>query len=298
MFLKRLGRSALNGLLSFSAVRSPARALAARGLFPQRLWSGYPVREVIDYRLDQSNFRYEVIPGDYVGMPIYWRGADAYEPETVQAFAKLARNARVFFDIGASTGLFSLIAASVNPNLRAWAFEPLPQAYNQLVRNIGLNDFAGRVQAVNAAIGKAPGTAPFFVPEGVLPMSASLSAAGMGGPRRIDVAVDTIDDFCRTHPTPDLVKIDVEGLEHEVLEGMRGVIQQRRPALILEILHDAPFAALHDLLAGYRFGRISAAGIQWRDALEPPGGASERNWLCVSAESAAAPSNRAAGRSE
>jgi FkbM family methyltransferase len=286
MSIKTLARSALNGLLSLSAIRSRARGLGARGLFPQRLWSGYPLREVIDIRMGPAHFRYEVVPGDYVGMPIYWQGLDAYEPETVRLFPELVREARVFFDIGASTGLFSLLAASLNPDLRVRAFEPLPRAYDQLVRNIALNDFSGRIEAINTAVGGTTGMAPFYVPEGIVPMSASLSGIGMHRPHRIAVAVDTIDNFCRMHPMPDLVKIDVEGLEHEVLEGMQDVIRQRQPALILEVLSDAPFAALHSLLAGYRFGLITASGVRWQDTIEPSAGP-ERNWLCVSATNGA-----------
>jgi hypothetical protein len=52
----------------------------------------------------------------------------------------------------------------------------------------------------------------------------------------IEVYVDTIDhQIALGLPTPDFIKIDVEGMEHDVLEGMAQLIARRRPELFIEI---------------------------------------------------------------
>jgi hypothetical protein len=48
--------------------------------------------------------------------------------------------------------------------------------------------------------------------------------------------VTTLDTYCREHGlSPTIIKIDVEGLEAEVLAGARSILEQSRPFLLIEI---------------------------------------------------------------
>ena len=283
--LKRPIRRVTNQLLSLRGVHGLARSLARRGLLPERIWSGYPLSRTIEIDCQGGSCLYEVRSGDYVGMPLYWRGRAGYESETLGLLPGLVANAEVFFDIGANTGIYSLLAARANPSLRIWAFEPLAETYKQLERNIALNGIENRVIPVHAAVGSSPGEAEFFVPEGVFPKSASLSDVGMaeGRHRVARVKLESIDSFCRSHPVPDLVKIDVEGCEDQVLSGMRESLLRHKPKIIIESLADGPFRQVQEILAaaGYRFAHLDGGPLEWRDDIRPEPGTTHRNWLCL-----------------
>jgi len=69
---------------------------------------------------------------------------------------------------------------------------------------------------------------------------SSLNHVRAGGPSdeqsdQIRVSATSLDEFVQDHRLPDLVKIDAEGAESAILEGMQGLIEQRRPMITLEV---------------------------------------------------------------
>lgn len=281
---KQTARMAANGFLSIPGLHHVGRVLARSGYLPERVWAGFPLTKVVTFRLQGTALRYEVKPGDYVGMPLYWRGEGGYEPETFAAIKSRLGRASTFFDVGANTGLFSLFAAALNREAAVWAFEPSPETGAQLRRNISINGFGNRIRIVDAAISDAVGTAEFYVPDAVFATSASLSPSGntLSPDRKVVTRVETIDNFCKNAPLPDFVKIDVEGWEANALAGMQSVIATRKPDILLEVLDDAPRERLEALLVphGYRFGHITDRGIVWRDRFGAGSAGVHRNWLC------------------
>ena len=56
---------------------------------------------------------------------IFWNGlGNTWEPETINLYTKLCKKSKVIFDVGANTGIYSLIASKLNPNAKIIAFEP------------------------------------------------------------------------------------------------------------------------------------------------------------------------------
>src|SRR5512132_611956 len=76
---------------------------------------------------------------DWVCTQIYWKGLSGYEPETVPVFLRLAASAQVIFDVGAYVGFYTVLAGLANPSARVYAFEPHPNAYGRLLRNVKTN---------------------------------------------------------------------------------------------------------------------------------------------------------------
>ncbi len=76
---------------------------------------------------------------DTIASRIYWRGLQAQEPETIELFIRPVPTIEVVLDVGASTGIFSLIAGAVNKGLSVHAFEPVPETFEFLVKNIAAN---------------------------------------------------------------------------------------------------------------------------------------------------------------
>ena len=128
-------------------------------------------------------------------------------------------NGGVCLDIGANIGACSLAWYRRNPNTKIFAFEPHPETFARLKRNVDLNSLTGNIVAVHAAIGSGLGMID-------IGMSDTDSMAIVGGRKEysniVEVPCLTIDHFLNENNVSeiDICKIDVEGFEIEVLRGM------------------------------------------------------------------------------
>ncbi|PYR26281.1 MAG: hypothetical protein DMF98_09505 [Acidobacteria bacterium] len=154
-----------------------------------------------------------------------------YEPRTTDFLVESLEPGDVFVDIGASHGYFTLIAASrVGPAGRVYAFEPNPPVFRQLADHVRLNGFDDRVRLADIALADTNGEATFFVSR--CATNSGLSSLKVTEQRVRDgvlstqhsvrVAAETFDRwYGRTNPGPiAVVKIDVEGAEDRVFDGM------------------------------------------------------------------------------
>lgn len=164
-----------------------------------------------------------------------------FEPFTTRHFEERVHPGMNVVDGGANFGLYSLLAAkALRGQGTVWAFEPNPYVFRILVRNTHLNGVAQRIEPHRLALGSGPGEAELL---------AHLQFTGTGhlapavGPRDSDlgvfpVRVESLDGFfgARAWPRVDLVKLDVEGTEPRVLDGMTD-LARRNPSLevLLEI---------------------------------------------------------------
>ena len=209
---------------------------------------------------------------DGVANDLFWGGFAGYEPDTSPTFWRLAQTAQVTFDVGAHVGFYALVAALANPQGRVFAFEPLPQVHQRLLRNVALNQVRN-VECVEAAASDRQGEVEFFsLDVGSVPSSSSLSRDFMERTQRVyagplvtnRVRALTLDGFVRQRSIGhvDLVKLDIETGEAAALRGMRETLARDRPALICEVLPTAPVDELESLLRplGYRFFRLAPEG--------------------------------------
>lgn len=126
----------------------------------------------------------------------------------------------IVFDVGANTGVYAVQQARRGAHV--YAFEPNPDCYRRLQKSVRANNLESRVMAVNCALGATAGSAELLVPEGLTTMGSlrPLWTPGAGGigPR---VEVETVDRVVSTLGINriDLLKVDVEGLELDVLQG-------------------------------------------------------------------------------
>ena len=107
-----------------------------------------------------------------------WRGFEHPFPRLLEA-ALISAPDGLFFDVGANTGLYSLLSKSVCPKRAVHAFEPFPPTLEILKRNIALNSHASDIHVSDAATSDETGTAELFVPvqeHGLVETSASLSS--------------------------------------------------------------------------------------------------------------------------
>ncbi|MCI4347546.1 MAG: FkbM family methyltransferase [Thermoplasmata archaeon] len=161
------------------------------------------------------------------------RSSGLYEPETSRLLQGLIRSGDTFVDVGANNGYFALLAATlVTPAGRVFAIEPNPGSFERLMRNIRLNRMEERIQALGVAVGPTRGTARLFVnryEDGWTSLNPHTETTGP-----IEVPLRPLDEI--VSPAEDLiVKVDVEGGELGVLQGMEEIFRRTKNlALIIE----------------------------------------------------------------
>jgi FkbM family methyltransferase len=130
-----------------------------------------------------------------VSTKIYWDGFAGYESGTPHFFLDRCRSARVGLDIGANVGYYSILAALANPDAEVVAFEPVPQLYDRLVRNIELNQLTSRITALKLAVGYRTGLVPLYVPNNGVLCESSILAEFRPDSTQLQAEATTIDGF-------------------------------------------------------------------------------------------------------
>jgi FkbM family methyltransferase len=158
-----------------------------------------------------------------------------YEPATTHLFQKTLIPGMVVVDIGAHVGYYTLLSAQlVGPTGKIYAFEPEPGNHTTLRKNIELNGY-DNIVATQLAVSDRTGNATIYLTS---LDSGRHSLFQHDLPRRGSASIETttLDLFleARDWPQIDLIKVDVEGAEIAVLDGMAQLLV-RSPKLKLII---------------------------------------------------------------
>jgi FkbM family methyltransferase len=190
------------------------------------------------------------------------------EPVTTAWMTETIAPGAVIVDVGANVGYYTLLAARlVGPAGRVVAFEPNPAVRSRLERHVRLNRVQSVVQVYGVALANGEaGEVELFVPpaaaeSGIASLTLSPALAARGA-TAVHVRTQRFDDWLEKTPLAPIavMKIDVEGGEMGVIDGMRGLLATRPPAAIVcETTWDGP---AHRRLceAGYR-----AQPLDWFD---------------------------------
>ena len=160
-----------------------------------------------------------------------------YEPGTTRLFEGMVKPGMVVIDIGAHVGYYTLIAAKLSgPTGRVYAFEPDKDNHTLLLKNIGLNGYEN-VVAARVAMSDRVGNSTLYL---TALDSGRHSMYHHGLPERGEATVETmtVDSFLESEgwPSVDLIKIDVEGAEPAVLNGMTRLLEKSgKFKLIIEL---------------------------------------------------------------
>lgn len=165
------------------------------------------------------------------------------QPDSPEVRALRAQDlgGKVVYDIGADIGHFtSFFADRVGAQGTVVSFEPNPTSYERALEHVRVNGQTN-VTLINVAVGSSDGTLTLACGDqpGMGSADPGIKAAllASGEAREIAVPVARIDSLVaeRKLPAPDFVKIDVEGLELAVLQGMRDTIERAHPTLFIEL---------------------------------------------------------------
>jgi FkbM family methyltransferase len=230
------------------------------------------IRGSINSAVESGLSEVEVAAGDLKGYKVLlnlkaeksrWLGT--YEPELAEAVRVFLRPDMTVYDVGANIGYISLLLAhNVRPNGQVFAFEALPVNVERIRRNVALNALESRITLVPQAVADKSGELTFYVHASV----GMGKVAGSAGRREeqyqaeIKVPAVSLDEFVYElgNPAPEAVKMDIEGGEVLALPGMRRILAEHHPLMLLELHGPESEKAAWEALtaAGYTLREMSA----------------------------------------
>ena len=203
-----------------------------------------PPSGTITVHLKNSKFKFVTNQTNTTSQLLFWKGRHSIEYTII--FEDLIKSCVCFYDVGSHAGYYSVLAAAVNPHIKAIAFEPASGPFYYLMKNIKINHFEDRIKPYPIAIGNEVGQVEFleathtkytYLKHNLIAVS-NLSIEQPGRlMKKVTVDITSLDRFIqdKKEPWPDIIKMDTEGTEHLILEGATEVLK-RKPIIISETL--------------------------------------------------------------
>lgn len=206
------------------------KKLVWNGLVSHLRWLESTVESTVEVRTFFDR-KILVDPRDMCGRFMYYFGI--WEPNLTHWIRQRLRDGDVFVDVGANVGYFSLLASTLVGKGHVVAVEPTPRAFAMLQESLRRSR-AANVRAVNVAAWHEPSVVKMFSGAN-LGMSSLMSdwAARWNDHECCDVPAARLSDILTPEEIKSarVVKIDVEGAEWHVIQGMAEVLANCRDDL-------------------------------------------------------------------
>lgn len=188
------------------------------------------------------------------GRGVFLDGID-YEPE-LKFLKSFIGNGSVIIDVGANTGIYSMIAAKIiGENGTVVSIEPFPEMSDRLVKNAALNKYTN-IRVRTFGVSDKTKNKTLWLNDN-MPNSFSFSVK-KDNAKGISFLTVCLDDLFEWEGLSriDYIKIDAEGEEDNVLAGAKKIIQKFQPVIQAEKIISAPLS----LLPGYKVFHIPTSG--------------------------------------
>jgi FkbM family methyltransferase len=186
----------------------------------------------------------------YVGRSLDLYGE--YAETEGRLLAQLVKPGMTVVEVGANIGAHTVALSRLAGNGRVVAIEPQGELFKLLCANLAMNG-ARNVTPILGASGEASGQVSIppidYTKPGNFGGYSLGTLADQPGTMVPIVPLDAMSDLGTVH----FVKIDVEGMELEVLRGAAGLIEKRRPVLYVENDRKEKSAALIEHLRSARY---------------------------------------------
>lgn len=200
---------------------------------------------------------------------------ETYRMLLVRTIERYLRPGGIFFDLGASLGYISALAAGfVGKSGQVHAFEPIPPYFRSIEVLASLNpDY--QIFPNQCAVGEVSGEARIAVDTAVFSGSSLAADTDADGEQFITVPLVSLDDYIEERGIADisLLFVEVEGYELPALKGMQRYLNRtgRRPPIVCTVHpHYYPVNGytLNDLAAfieayGYAAHLVSQPGVDF-----------------------------------
>jgi len=194
----------------------------------------------------------------------YPRDLLSRETDTIEWIGNF-NEGEVFWDIGANVGAYSLFAAQITKTT-VLAFEPSAQTFSLLVKNVELNSLDEIVWPLCLALSNRTALDFLNMPDTYASSVLNVFGESSGAwGSMMDVAFRQmvpgfcIDDFVKIFnpPLPNHIKIDVDSVEPQILEGARNLLADEKVKSVLVEAMAEPGSSNHDEITM----RLESAGL-------------------------------------
>lgn len=183
---------------------------------------------------------FKIDTASYLEWSLFFYGG--YEFFISKLFERFVQSGAVVADIGANVGIHALkLGSIVGPRGAVYAFEPHPEVFSKLMENIKLNKLSC-IKPVQAGLAEKSGE---FILQGFDKNSSNQGTSFLitgsvddknHNENKYRVKVLRFDDWAESEKLErlDFIKIDVEGVDVEVLAGAIATISKFKPTIIFE----------------------------------------------------------------
>jgi FkbM family methyltransferase len=201
---------------------------------------------------NQYSFWYRSVDFDDLNM-MCRENLKFWESKSREIFSTLSLSSNTVFDIGSYTGIYALVAAKSNNQLKVYAFEPNPNLFAALEKNLKLNRI-GNVKSEQMALDKESGEAYLYLNHDIHTSIGSLLQSSSAGDKFL-VNKTTLDIYCANNSINciNLMKIDVEGYETNILQGGLSIIMKSNPIMLMESLSRKTLETQYELLSKFGY---------------------------------------------
>jgi FkbM family methyltransferase len=206
--------------------------IRGRGYIPRKI--GQMLRSDRDYVIETSNGAKLVL--DLKNLEVYapiYNSHGKWEPHIVSTCRRILQDGDVFFDVGANAGIVTLeTRAAHGANISICAFEPQPSLAKTLRRSITINQYED-IEVFECLLSDYNGVGDLYL------TSHAIHASMIPRERKFEKVsrpvwkIDTLVQSGRC-PAPNVVKIDAEGAEMQIFQGMKEIIGSYCPSLVFE----------------------------------------------------------------
>ena len=205
------------------------------------------------FKQGDKNYQFKMYHfGGYIENETFWKGLfTTFERESGKIWMEFSKVSNVIFDIGANTGIYTLVSKSINKDSQIYAFEPSINTYKKFRKNIEFNHY--KINHFPIALGENDGEQMFYDFKLKNQTSASLSPEKSKGIKEVweyKVKTYKLDTFIDEYKISsiDLIKIDVEMYEPQVLIGFSTYINKYLPVIFIEVLTDEVASLIYPLI--------------------------------------------------
>lgn len=233
-------------------------------------------RDGVAFVIGQDAIRLYAPPDEARVAPLEVMNFDQYEPHETRVMDLCTENVLNILDIGANIGWHACRFAKRLPDARVFAFEPLPESFFYLQKNVALNQVGNRVITFNYGLSDTDGVVRFHItPTSSVNASLKNVAHDKDAVRVVGFTI-TLDQWVTNYGViPGFIKCDVEGAELLVFRGGRNTLLKNKPVVFSELLRkwSKPYGYHpNDMLnyfkgLGYTCWAVSGDGIHSIDAV-------------------------------
>lgn len=199
-----------------------------------RQWRLASFKSPIYYPFSYNGISFHILLDPVNGLidhEIAWKGV--YEEDTLDFYVTQLKEGQIYVDIGSNIGQHALFASRlVGDSGHVISFEPIRRLYAQQTKSIIKNSIKN-ITTMNVACGNFTGEAIIYLRDsnaGGSSLVPFIEEGGVTESVKVVVADSVLNDFQRI----DFIKIDAEGFEYEVLQGLGDTLKRHMPRLFIE----------------------------------------------------------------